>query len=461
MTVDHLPAAAERFLLDNPDLEAVEVLIPDANGVLRGKRLAVSALPKLFTDGMRIPGSTYLLDIEGQNCLNLRYGSQDGDPDCAVMGDAGTLMMMPWSERPSAQICGSMIDDDGVPHFADPRDVLRRAAKPLADRGLTPVVAVELEFYLLDGRIGRDGAPRLAADPVLRRRPGGTQAYYMEDMADFAPVLQEIERTCALQGIPADVTTVEYAPGQFEINLKHVSDPLLACDLAVLFKRTIKAVARKHRMVASFMAKPFAEQSGNGMHVHVSLVDGDGRNVFMGGPDEETGLPISDVLKHAIGGLRDTMPEAMAVFAPNANSYRRFRLESYAPVNRAWGTNNRTVSLRIPHSDPGAVRVEHRPAGADANPYLTVAAILAGIHHGIEQHIDPGPIERGNAYESPDAALPIRLGPSIEAFKHGTVLRRYWGETYHAALTGLREWEAEQHHNVIPRHDYDLYMRVV
>ena len=461
MTDAHLPDSVERFLLDHPGLQAVEVLIPDANGVLRGKRLAASAIGKIFSDGMRLPGSTYLLDIEGQNCLNLSYGSKDGDPDFAVLGDAATLMSMPWADRPSAQIIGGMVDDDGAPHFADPRSVLRRAGEPLKQMGLTPVVAVELEFYLLDGRLGRDGAPRLAAGPGLRRPPTGTQAYYMEDLADFAPVLHEIEATCAAQGIPADVTTVEYAPGQFEINLQHVADPLLACDLAVLFKRTVKAVARKHRMVASFMAKPFGEESGNGMHVHVSLVDGDGRNVFAGGPDAETGLPIADSLKHAIGGLRAAMPESMAIFAPNANSYRRFRLESYAPVNRAWGTNNRTVSLRIPHSGPAAVRVEHRPAGADANPYLTVAAILAGIHHGMENRVEPGPIELGNAYERPDSALPLRLGPSIDAFKAGGILPRYFGGDYHAALAGLREWEAEQHHNVIPKHDYDLYMRVV
>jgi len=461
MTDPAMPEPVREFLRAHPDVEAVEVLLPDLNGVLRGKRLDVSAIGKLFSEGMRIPGSTYLLDIEGQNCLNMSYGSRDGDPDFAVFGQAETLSLIPWSSRPSAQIVGSMVDDEGDGYFGDPRQALRKAAEPLQAMGLTPTVAVELEFYLLDGRLGRDGAPRLASIPDLRRRPKGAQAYLMDDLGDYSAMLQEIEAACAVQGIPADVTTSEYAPGQFEINLHHVADPLAACDHAVLFKRAIKNVARKHRMVASFMAKPFAEQAGNGMHVHVSLVDGDGRNVFVGAPDAETGLSIDPKLKHAIGGLRETMAEAMAIFAPNANSYRRFQTDSYAPVNRAWGTNNRTVSLRIPHSDPKAVRIEHRPAGADANPYLVVAAILAGIHHGIANEIDPGPIERGNAYERPEGKIPLRWGPSIAAFKESAVLPQSWGVELHEVLGGMREWEAEQHHAVIPRHDYDLYMRVV
>ncbi len=461
MTDASIPEPVRAFLSSHPGVEALEVLLPDLNGVLRGKRLDVSAAGKLFKDGMRIPGSTYLLDIEGQNCMNMPYGSRDGDPDFAVFGEENTLMPIPWAQRPSAQIMGSMVDDDGRAYFGDPRQALRKAVEPFMEMGLTPTIAVELEFYLLDGRLGRDGTPRLAAIPDLRRRPKGPQAYLMDDLGDYGAVLQEIEAACAVQGIPADVTTSEYAPGQFEINLHHVADPLAACDHAVLFKRAIKNVARKHRMVASFMAKPFADQAGSGMHVHVSLVDGEGRNVFVGVPDAETGLSIDPKLKHAIGGLRETMAEAMAIFAPNANSYRRFLTDSYAPVNRAWGTNNRTVSLRIPHSDPQAVRVEHRPAGADANPYLVVAAILAGIHHGIENRIDPGPIERGNAYERPEGRIPLRWGASIAAFKQGEILRRTWGEELHEMLAGMREWEAEQHHAVIPKHDYDLYMRVV
>lgn len=456
------PDAVRDFLTAHPELEAVEVLLPDTNGVLRGKRLGISAIEKLFSDGMRIPGSTYLLDVQGQNCLTLDYGSRDGDPDFAVMGDASTLAVIPWADRASAQIMGAMIDDDGAPYFADPRQVLKKVAAPLDEMGLTPVVAVELEFYLLDGRLGRDGEPRLAASPDLRKRPASAQAYLMDELSEYGAVLHDIEATCAQQGIPADVTTSEYAPGQFEINLHHTADPIAACDHAVLFKRAVKSVARRHRMVASFMAKPFSEESGNGMHVHVSLVDKSGRNVFEGPFDEETGLEIDPALKHAIGGVRETMAESMAVFAPNANSYRRFRTDSYAPVNRAWGVNNRTVSLRIPHSDPQAVRLEHRPAGADANPYLVVAAILAGMHHGIENRVDPGPMEKGNAYDrTQETILPLRFGPSIAAFKNGEILRRYWGNEYHEALIGIREWEAEQHHNVIPKHDYDWYMRVV
>lgn len=450
------------FLAEHPEVETVDVLMPDTNGIFRGKRLQMSALDKLTKDGMRIPGSMYLVDVEGQNCLTIPYGSTDGDPDFAVFGVDGTLSLIPWAERPSAQIMGTMLDDDGAPYFGDPRQVLLRAMKPLTDMGLTPVIAIELEFYLLDPKMRRDGMPRPAASPDLRQRPTTTQAYNMDDLGDFDEVLTEIERSCEIQGVLADVTTSEYAPGQFEINLTHVADAAAACDQAVLFKRVVKSVARKHRMIATFMAKPFPDQAGNGMHVHVSIVDKEGRNIFSSDAvDPETGLQMDASLRHAIAGLRQTMADAMAIYAPNANSYRRFRTDSYAPVNRAWGMNNRSVALRIPHSDAAAVRVEHRAAGADANPYLVAAAVLAGVHHGISEKLDPGPMETGNAYDRPQGGLPTRWEPALATFEHSEVMKQYLGETYHETYLGIRRWEADQYHDVIPPRDYELYMRSV
>lgn len=449
------------FLQENPDIGAVELLIPDMNAMFRGKRLQVEALKKLTTEGVRVPASIYILDSLGQNCESMDYGSSDGDPDIACFGISGTLARVPWAERPTAQVMGEMFTDDGAHFFADPRAVLKRAQQPLRDLGLTPVTAIELEFYLVDPKLARDGRPRPARVPGLGTRPSTVQVVSMEDVSDFSTVLSDMERDAKALGLPVDVTTSEYAPGQFEINLTHKADAIEACDDAVLFKRVVKGVAKRHGMVATFMAKPFADHAGSGMHLHVSLIDEAGRNVFAGAYDPETDRNIDPLLKHAIGGLRETMPEAMALMAPNANSYRRFRTDSYAPINRAWGTNNRTVSLRIPHSDDAAVRIEHRASGADANPYLVTAAVLAGIHHGIANKIDPGPIERGDAYRRTQSALPLRWDPALDDFEQGSVLRHYWGEQYHLAYAGAKRWEADQHHNIIPAHDFEWYLRSV
>ncbi len=459
MTTRLGPTQASDFLKQHPDLTAIELLVPDMNGMLRGKRLQIEALAKLTGDGVRMPASHCILDSLGQNCEIFDYGSTDGDPDVASFGVAETLAIVPWAETPTAQILGELYNDDGTQFFADPRAVLKRAMQPLTDLGLTAVCAVELEFYLLDPKLGRDGRPKPARVPGLGTRPTNVQVLSMAELDDFSAVLSDIETQAKAQGLPVDVTTSEYAPGQFEINLIHSADAVAACDQAVLYKRAVKAVAKRHGMIATFMAKPFAEFAGSGLHIHTSLIDAEGRNVFAGAFDEESGLNMDPTLKYAIGGLRETMPEAMAILAPNANSYRRFRSDSYAPINRAWGVNNRTVSMRIPHSDEKSIRVEHRASGADANPYLATAAILAGIHHGISNKLDPGPIEKGDAYQRAQGQLPLRWEPALNTFEEGQILRNYWGEQYHLAFAGAKRWEADLHHNIIPPHDFEWYMR--
>lgn len=454
-------AEATAFLERRPETGSLELLLPDMNGMLRGKRSRLDGLKKLYSDGVRLPGSTYLLDATGENCATLVYGSDDGDPDYAVFGVGGSLSPVPWAGAGTAQLLGAMLDDSGSPFFADPRHVLRQAMQPLTDMGLRPVVAIELEFYLLDNGFGPDGRPRIATAPGRRDRPSSVQVYSMDDITDFEPLLNDIDAYCAAQGIPADVTTSEYGPGQFEINLKHVEDPVAACDHAVLFKRIVKAAARQHDIAASFMAKPFEDQAGSGMHVHVSLLDRRGRNIFAGPTDAETGLPAAPELKFALGGLKAAMAESMAIFAPNANSYRRFQPNAFVPVNTAWGTNNRTVALRIPHSDAANIRLEHRPAGADANPYLVCASVLAGIHHGLENRVDPGPIEQGNAGEADAADLPMRWEAALDRFAAGTILPRYLGRKYADAFAGARRYECDKFHAHIQPLEYSWYMRSV
>ena len=462
MTDKLTKAEVDAFLAAYPDLKGVDMLLPDMCGILRGKRIGAEALDKLYEKGVQMPGSTYLLDATGQNCETLDYGTRDGDPDYPCFGVAETLKPVPWASSTTGQVIATMLDSDGNPFFADPRQVLTRAAQPLKDMGLTPVVAIELEFYLIDGDFDAAGRPQPARPPAPAHRQTTTQVYGIEELYDFEAFLVDVESACQAQDVPADTATSEYAPGQYEINLHHVADPVDACDDAIMLKRLIKGVARKHGMTACFMAKPFEEHAGSGLHVHVSLVDQAGRNVFGADQvDAETGLPVDPMLKHAIAGLKATMADAMAIFAPNANSYRRFQANSYAPINTAWGVDNRTVSLRIPRGERDEMRVEHRVAGADANPYLTVAAVLAGMHHGIANKLDPGAMERGNAYDKPETGLPLRWWQALLTMGESEILGAYLDPHYRDCYVAARSFENDNFNAHIPALDYSWYMRTV
>lgn len=448
------------FLADNPDVVTIDMLIPDMNGILRGKQLTRDYLPKLYSEGARMPGSNYLLDWTGRNVETFEYGTSDGDPDYLCFPVAGTLTRIPWAKRPSAQVIASMVDADGSPHFADPRHLLKTVLDRFAEMELTPVVAIEYEFYLIDQEAAARGEVVPARSGETGWRASTTNVYSMDDLYDFETLLDEIQEACKDQDIPAETFVSEYAAGQFEINLYHTDDALEACDQAIMLERCIKAVARKHGTIASFMAKPFAEQSGCGLHIHCSLLDKDGNNIFLGPHDPVVDRPISDKLRSAIGGLLETMTEGMAIFAPNANSYRRLRPGTYAPVRGLWGGDNRTVPLRIPGGSDKAIRVEHRVSGADANPYLVMAAVLAGIHHGITNNVVPQNPISGDGYESEEGVdLPIRWPVALKAFEEGTILKQYLGEKWCDAFHTARSYEADAHHYTIHQLDYEWYLR--
>jgi glutamine synthetase len=289
----------------------------------------------------------------------------------------------------------------------------------------------------------------------------GIQYAMLEDLWENDAFLNEVRTACEAQGVPLTTIHCEFAPGQWEINTHHVSDPLVACDHALLLKRIVKGLAFKHGIAASFMAKPFGDSAGCGLHVHTSLYNSDGENVFAG-PEQAATPAISASMRHAIGGLAQTMPEAMAIFAPNANSYRRFVPGTYVPLSPCWGYNHRDVSLRIPVSNADNRRVEHRVSGADANPYLVVAAILAGIHHGIREGCEPGPMVPENT-EIPDfeAVLPRRWEHALEAFTASTVLPEYLGEDYCNVFATMRRTECEAFHAQVTDLDYAWYLRAV
>jgi glutamine synthetase len=448
------------FLRKFPGTDVMELLVPDLAGVLRGKRVRAHEFNKVFDDGFYMPAGTVFLDTLGNTIPGIRFSSDDGDPDTCVKIVPGSLSPVPWAKRPSGQALLRLESRAGEPFFGDPRAVLAHAAAPLYKRVAKIVTAVELEFYLLDANAARV-TPKVSRVPGTRRPQPGPQVYHPDDLWDIESFLNDLNDACALQKIPIGTAISEFAPGQFEINLHHVDDPILACDHAVLMKRAVKAVARQHGFVACFMAKPFEDESGSGMHVHMSLVGKDGKNFFSEGKDNMATPPFSAKLRHAIGGLAATMAEATAIFAPNANSYRRLRPEMFAPVEPNWGTNHRKVSLRVPIADQKNLRFEHRTSGADANPYLVMAAILAGVHHGLKNRSDPGPMVDEGAIIDLKRKIPNRWDTAIDLFAKSRILPDYLGADYCATYVANRREESRRFHNIISDTDFDWYLRAV
>jgi glutamine synthetase len=447
----------QRLMQAYPDTKLLELLQPDMNGIFRGKRLPADEFEKLFEGGVNYCASSVVMDAKGEAFDSIYYGNRDGDPDVMAHVVEGSLAPVPWATQPTGQVLLTLSNLDGSPYFADPRRVLESALKPLTDMGLKPVVATELEFYLLE----HDGEKFL---PMVGKLPGsnlpqdGLQFSTLDDLATIDPFLADVDRTCEAQNIPAGTALSEYAPGQFEINLKHVDDAVLACDHALLLKRVVKAVAQQHGLAASFMAKPFTEFSGCGLHIHISLLDENGNNVFAGSSADGE---FSDTLRHAIGGMAAIMPESMAVFAPNANSYRRYGRNAYVPRAPNWGPNHRDLALRIPLSSPANTRVEHRVAGADANPYLTMAAVLAGIHHGITNQCDPGVMVQAGEEVDDTVGLPIGWETALDAFSAGKILPQYFGKEYHEVFESCRREERDRFGSEVSDRDYEWYLRAV
>jgi glutamine synthetase len=447
-----LPAEAHAFLDANPDVEVVQLVISDANGVGRGKNIAREELESLYRSGRNVAGSILGLDITGEDVEDTGLVWEVGDADLCCRPVPGSLWRAPWLTRPTAQVLGTMFDLDGRPADADPRHVLARAVERLAVIGLTPIVAVELEFYLLER--DQDGRMRPASGLMTARRGHHIDAYGLGRLDDMSPFFDELYAAARAQGLPVRTLMSEYAPGQFEITLEHRADAMRAVDEAVLFKRAVRGIARRHGLIACFMAKPFAAMAGTGMHLHASLAGPDGSNAFAS--EDPAGTPL---LRHAIGGLRDTLADGMAVFAPHANSYRRFRAMSYAPVAPTWGVNNRTVSLRIPAGPPASRHVEHRVAGADANPYLVAALVLGAMQRGIEGRIEPGPPVTGNGYEQAAIGeLPTQWHAAIEKAAGSEFLAWALGAEFLAVYLAIKRRESEKFGALVSDRDYEWYL---
>ncbi|HEY0315633.1 MAG TPA: glutamine synthetase family protein, partial [Sphingomonas sp.] len=384
------------FLAAHPGIEYFEMFFTSLGGVPRGKRLRRSEVMKLYEGSAFLPGSIVAVDILGADCEDTGMVWETGDADRIARAVPGGIVPAPWLGEDAAQVLCSLHDLSGEVTPFDPRAVLQRVLDRFAADGLTPMVACEMEFYLVESRRGHVSLRR---SPFTRRLPQGNEAHGLSETEDAGDFLRALWKAADAQSVPVEGASSEASPGQLELTLHHKADALAAGDDAVLFKRLAKGVARPLGCEATFMAKPFADIAGSGMHIHMSMLDEDSANIFASEAPEGT-----ERLRHAIGGMAQTMADAMAVLAPNANSFRRYVARSYAPVAPTWGINNRTVALRIPAGSAASRRVEHRVAGADANPYLALAVVLAGAHHGLATKADPGAMTHGDGYSAPVAA---------------------------------------------------------
>lgn len=446
-------AEAQAFFKAHPEIDAIDLIFTNMCGVPRGKRLRAHEVLAVYENGRFLPGSVLVVDITGRDTEETGLVWEDGDADRIVRPAAGTLVPAPWLGSNAAQFLTSFYELDGTPNDLDPRHILSNVIDRLGADGLTPVAAVELEFYLLDTSGPR---PDAATGPVTGHRSRDIQVYGLREMEDFKPFFDDLYAACDTQGLPLESGISEYAAGQFEFTLRHKADALRAADDAVMYKRLVKGIAVKHGMEATFMAKPFADRAGSGMHLHVSMADESGANAFAS--ESAEGTPL---LRHAIGGMKAALADSMAIFAPNANSYRRFRANSYAPVASTWGVNNRTVSLRVPAGAPATRHVEHRVAGADANPYLALAAVLGAMHHGMSNRIDPGPPVVGNGYEAAgaDTRLPNHWATAIDVLQNSTLMREMLGDRFVTHYCTVKGVEMANFMGEVTALDYDWYLR--
>jgi glutamine synthetase len=438
-----------RFFKANPDVQSIDAFIIDANGQVAGKRLEAADAEGLYSRGAQFSKSALIADVHGHGHDAGGFGKSDGDPDGNAMPLPGTLVRVPWSVTPAAQVvCQMTVADDGGPVWFDPRVILADVVAQCRSAGIHPVVACELEFYLIDPKRAPSGAIQPATPPGFDapRRPGNLSLEMVDQNATF---LNAVNAAAREQGLPVAGCVAEYGVGQFEVNLGHLPDPVLAADQAVLLKRLVRGVARSLGMEATFMAKPYVDQPGSGLHIHASIVDEDGKNRF-GQPGGEA------LIEQGVAGMQALLYDSFAFFAPNFNSQRRY-LSVFVPTSRDWGHNNRSVAFRIPPQTGSARRIEHRVAGADASPHLTMAAMLAGLLHGIRHQLTPTPPVDGRASHGGDADFPGDLIVALDRLVAGGLLAQYIPQRFLEVYAGTRRGEYLEFLGEIGRREYDFY----
>lgn len=440
---------ADWFLRAHPEITTVEALLPDCNGVMRGKWLPRHKLGKIYDGELKLPKTALSLDIWGRDVEELVFATGDADAICRPVD--GSLLPTPWSPEGShGQVMLSMFNADGTPYLGDPRHVLKQVVSRYQELGWRPVVAVELEFSLVTWD---ESTPQHTCPSPVGGAPVGGNTYGMDVLNHHRDMMEDLRIACELQELPFDGVVKESAPSQYEINMQHVDNPVLAAKQVIMMKRLIKGVAAKHNLIASFMPKPFENEAGNGMHVHCSVLDENGVNIFDDGT--EKGTPV---LLNAIAGCLTYMAESVAVFAPTYNAYRRFQKGCHAPTFPSWGYENRTVAVRVPAGNNDGRRLEHRVAGADANPYLLFAVILSGILDGIRENLSPGKPIVGDGYAQEEAALPIYMPDAIKLFSESDFIRNALGAEFQRIFTLTKEQEIDEFRRRITTLEYQSFL---
>jgi len=441
------------YLFDHPDIKAITTIAADLNGQARGMRIARRFAGKTLAEGTRFPFSVLNLDIWGEDIENSPLVFEAGDPDGILRPTERGFLPVPWLDTPTALLPIWMFHEDGRPYEGDPRQALARVIERYSALGLTPVVATELEFYIIDDR-GKE--LRVPPSPRSGKRRQQAEILALRQLDAFDDFLTSLHDACEAMDIPADTTISEAGPGQFEINLMHSPDALKAADDAWLFKLLTRGLARKHGFAASFMAKPYPDYAGNGLHTHFSVLDADGNNIF-----DDGSAAGSDRLRHAIAGCLKAMPGSMLVFAPHASSYDRLVPGAHAPTGIAWAYENRTSALRVPSGPPVARRIEHRVAGGDINPYLFLAAILGAALNGIEDGQDAPPPIQGNAYDQDLEHLPRSWDAAIAAFDQSAEIKRIFDPDLIANFLATKRQELHYMAELSPEEQQELYLDTV
>lgn len=433
-------AQARDFLAQHA-IKKVRLVFADQNGLTRGKNIPADYFIKSIGKGIGFAQSIYAMDIEGETIPETGLLWEHGDPDYLAVPDLSTLTLVPWKEHTAQVIVEGMIRDD-EPFFADPRYILKKILARLAKAGYTAKVASELEFYLM------------LSDKVTPTTTG-TQAYSILGLVGVEKMLEQFERNAELMGIPVEATLTEYAPGQFEINLRY-EEALPMADHTFLFRNMIKETAQLLGYHATFMAKPFAESAGSSFHLHVSLWK-DGKNIFTKANEAEQ---WPQPLLHFIGGCQRYLNSVMLFFAPHVNSYKRLRPGSYAPINDSWGVNNRTVSLRVPNATENASRLEIRTPGADGNPYYVIAAALAIGGLGLEEKLEPKPQMHGNAYELP-SMMPRDLFAALETLQASPKVIELFGAEFIHVYSAIKHAEWKKYISAITEWERGRYFDLI
>jgi len=423
-------------------IDEVECLVPDMAGVPRGKILPAQKFLKGMHNGtLRIPEELFILTVTGRYWTDATT-TNDASIDIRLIPQMDTLRPVPWHDNPTAEvICDTAYADGAVVDIA-PRAVLKRVLAEYGKRNLAPVIAPELEFYLVKRNLDPDYPLEPAVGRTGRQEASG-QAYGIDAANDFDDVVEDIYDWCEAQGVDIDTISHESGPAQLEINFNH-GDPLDLADQVFLFKRTVRQAALKHGIYATFMAKPHQDEPGSAMHIHQSVLDREtGKNIFVTARGR-----FSARFLHFIGGLQRYMGAAMPFYAPNVNSYRRLVPHSDAPTTTHWGVDNRTAPLRAPISAPQNTRIENRVPGADANPYLAIAASLACGLLGMKERIRPSDPIEGSAYRYVHT-LPLTMEEALGKLHYARPLKQLLGERFVETHAGVKEAEMEQWRRVI------------